>query len=158
MMALLGKVIMMPRSKTMPMNLSSVAASRKSLKLIRARKVIGHNPTLEDMENPIESPEPADAEYDPDLPGYIDPDKLKDLGNSEDSNYILPVKEEDNLGDEDLIVPEDTLDQEVFRRQLIAIARSLKLKQRQIKAEHDSINERWSEVLAAEEGHDQERR
>jgi len=53
----------------------------------------------------------------------------EDLEDSEDSNYLPPSEEEDSLGPEDFIVPEDPLEQEKFKRQLIATARSLKMKQ-----------------------------
>ena len=56
-----------------------------------------------------------------------------------------------SLGDEDFIVPEEPLEQERFKRQLIATARSLKKKQQQLHAEQDTLNDRWTQVLAAEE-------
>ena len=81
----------------------------------------------------------------------------EDLDDSEDSNY-LPLSEEDvSLGDEEFIVPEDPLDQERFKRQLVATPRSLKMKQQQLKAEHDTLNDRWTKFLAAEEGYGYER-
>ena len=56
-----------------------------------------------------------------------------------------------SLGDEDFIVPEEPLEQEHFKRRLIAIARSLKKKQQQLQADQDLLNDRWTNVLAAEE-------
>ena len=56
-----------------------------------------------------------------------------------------------SLGDEDFIVPEEPLEQERFKRRLIATARSLKKKQQQLQAEQDTLNDRWTKVLAAEE-------
>ena len=56
-----------------------------------------------------------------------------------------------SLGDEDFIVPEEPAEQERFKRQLIATARSLKMKQQQLQADQDLLNERWTDVLAAEE-------
>ena len=56
-----------------------------------------------------------------------------------------------SLGDEDFIVPEEPAEQERFKRQLIATARSLKKKQQQLQANQDLLNERWTDVLAAEE-------
>ena len=48
---------------------------------------------------------------------------------SEDSNY-LPTSEEDViLSDEHFIMPEEPLEQEHFKRRLIATSRSLKKKQ-----------------------------
>ena len=56
-----------------------------------------------------------------------------------------------SLGNEDFIVPEDPVEQERFKRQLIATARSLKKKQQQLQADQDLLADRWTEVLAAEE-------
>ena len=56
-----------------------------------------------------------------------------------------------SLGTEDFIVPEEPLEQERFKRQLIATSRSLKKKQQQLQANQDLLNDRWIEVLAAKE-------
>ena len=56
-----------------------------------------------------------------------------------------------SLGDEDFIVPEEPLEQERFKRRLIATASSLKKKQQQLQADQDLLNDRWTNVLAAEE-------
>ena len=56
-----------------------------------------------------------------------------------------------SLSDEDFIVPEEPLEQERFKRRLIATARSLKKRQQQIQANQDLLNDRWTNVLAAEE-------
>ena len=48
-------------------------------------------------------------------------------------------------------MPEEPLEQERFRRRLIATARSLKKKQQQLQADHDLLNNRWTNVLAVEE-------
>ena len=48
-------------------------------------------------------------------------------------------------------MPEEPLEQECFKRQLIATARSLKKKQQQLQAEQDTLNDRWTKVLAAKE-------
>ena len=69
----------------------------------------------------------------------------------EDSNYLRLSEDEASLGAEDLIVPEEPLEQERFKRQLIATARSLKKKQQQLQADQDLLNEKWTDVLAAEE-------
>ena len=71
--------------------------------------------------------------------------------DSEDSNYLLLSEDEVSLGTEDFIVPEEPLEQERFKRQLIAIARSLKKKQQQLQANQDLLNDKWTDVLAAEE-------
>ena len=68
-----------------------------------------------------------------------------------DSNYLPLSEEEESLGNEEFIVPEEPLEQERFKRRLIATARSLKKKQLQLKADQDLLNDRWTEVLAAEE-------
>ena len=48
-------------------------------------------------------------------------------------------------------MPEEPLEQERFKRQLIATARSLKKKQNQLQADQDLLNDRWTEVLATDE-------
>ena len=60
-------------------------------------------------------------------------------------------KDEVSLGDEEFIVPEDPVEQERFKRRLIATAKSLKKKQQQLQADQDLLADRWTEVLAAEE-------
>ena len=71
--------------------------------------------------------------------------------DSEDDSYRPPSKEETSLGNEDFIVPEDPLEQERFKLQLIATTRSLKKKQQQLQAEQDLLVDRWTDVLTAEE-------
>ena len=48
-------------------------------------------------------------------------------------------------------MPEDPLEQERFKLQLIATARSLKKKEQQLQAEQDLLVDRWTDVLTAEE-------
>ena len=43
------------------------------------------------------------------------------------------------------------MEQERFKRRLIATARSLKKKQQQLQADQDLLIDRWTEVLAVEE-------
>ena len=62
-----------------------------------------------------------------------------------------PAEDDISPGDEDFIVPEEPLEQERFRQQLIATARSLKRNQQRLQAERDMLNDRWTNVLAAEE-------
>ena len=50
--------------------------------------------------------------------------------NSEDSNYLPISKDDINPGNEEFIMPEESLEQEHFKRQLIATVQSLKKKQR----------------------------
>ena len=72
-------------------------------------------------------------------------------GDSEDDNYMPLSEDEVSRGDEEFIVPEDPVEQERFKRQLIATARSLKKKQQQLQADQDLLNDRWTNVLAAKE-------
>ena len=62
-----------------------------------------------------------------------------------------PSEDEISLGDDEFGVPEDPVEQERFKRRLIATARSLKEKQQQLQADQDLLTDRWTEVLAAEE-------
>ena len=64
----------------------------------------------------------------------------------------MPLSEDEaSLGDEEFIVLEDPVEQERFKRRLIATANSLKKKQQQPQADQDLLADRWTEVLAAEE-------
>ena len=56
-----------------------------------------------------------------------------------------------SLSDDEFGVPEDPIEQERFKRRLIASTRSLKKKQQQLQAGQDLLTDRWTEVLAAEE-------
>ena len=56
-----------------------------------------------------------------------------------------------SLDNEDFIVSEEPLEQECFKRQLIATARSLQKKRQQLQADQDLLADRWTKVLAAEE-------
>ena len=62
-----------------------------------------------------------------------------------------PSEDEASLDDDEFIVPEDPVEQEHFRRPLIATENSLKEKQQQLQADQDLLADRWTEVLAAEE-------
>ena len=65
----------------------------------------------------------------------------------------MPLSEDEmSLGDEEFIMPEDPVEQERFKRRLIATtAKSLKKKQQRLQADQDLLTDRWTEVLAAEE-------
>ena len=64
----------------------------------------------------------------------------------------MPLSEDEvSLGDEEFIMPEDPIEQERFKRRLMATANSLKKKQQQLQADQDLLADRWTEVLAAEE-------
>ena len=67
-----------------------------------------------------------------------------------------PSGDEASLDDDEFIVPEDPVEQERFKRRLMATANSLKKKQQQLRADQDLLADRWTEVLAAEE-HELER-
>ena len=64
----------------------------------------------------------------------------------------MPLSEDEvSLGDEEFTAPEDPVEQERFKRRLIATAKSLKKKQQQLQVDQDLLTDRWTEVLAAEE-------
>ena len=48
-------------------------------------------------------------------------------------------------------MPEEPVEQERFKRRLIATTNSLKKKQQQFRADQDLLADRWTEVLAVEE-------
>ena len=73
-----------------------------------------------------EDPEEQTAEQDDREDGQVSPGKQATHEDSKDSNYLTLSKDEAILGTEDFIVPEEPLEQERFKRQLIATARSLK--------------------------------
>ena len=62
-----------------------------------------------------------------------------------------PSEDEISLGDNEFGVPEDPVEQERFKRRLMATARILKKKQQQLQADQDLLTDRWTEVLAGEE-------
>ena len=62
-----------------------------------------------------------------------------------------PSEDEASLNDDEFVVLEDPVEQERFKRRLIATANSLKKKQQQLQADQDLLDDRWTEVLAAEE-------
>ena len=73
------------------------------------------------------------------------------LNDPDDDSYRSVSEDDESLGNEDFIVPKAPLQQERFKRQLIATARSLKNKQQQLQADQDLLIDRWTDVLAAEE-------
>ena len=83
------------------------------------------------------------------------PERAAD-GESEEDNYMPISEDEASLGNEEFIVPEDPVEQERFKRRLMATANSLKKKQQQLQADQDLLADRWAEVLAAKE-HELER-
>ena len=111
---------------------------------------IGKNNTPDDAEN-NEDPVKVTSEQGERDNGQVSPDEQVILEDSEDSNYLPLSEEEESLGNEEFIVPEEPIEQERFKRRLIATARSLRKKQLQLQADQDLLNDRWTKVLAAEE-------
>ena len=72
-------------------------------------------------------------------------------GEEEDDNYMPPSEDEASLGDDEFAVPEDPVEQERFKRRLMATANSLKKKQQQLQADQDLLADKWTKVLAAEQ-------
>ena len=62
-----------------------------------------------------------------------------------------PSGDEPSLDDDDFVMPENPVEQERFKRRLMATANSLKKKQQQLRADQDLLADIWTEVLAAEE-------
>ena len=62
-----------------------------------------------------------------------------------------PSEDEASLDDDEFVVHEDPVEQDRFKRRLIATANSLKKKQHQLQADQDLLADRWTKVLAAEE-------
>ena len=69
----------------------------------------------------------------------------------------MPLSEDEaSLGNDEFIMSEDPVEQERFKRQLLATANSLKKKQQELRADQYLLADKWTEVLAAEE-HELER-
>ena len=62
-----------------------------------------------------------------------------------------PSEDEASLGDDEFAKLEDPVEQERFKRRLMATANSLKKKQQQLQADQDLLVDKWTEVLTAEE-------
>ena len=60
-----------------------------------------------------------------------------------------PSEGEASLDDDEFVMPEDPVEQEHFKRRLMATVSSLKKKQQQLRADQDLLANRWTEVLAA---------
>ena len=98
----------------------------------------GENSTPGDAEN-NEDHIGATSEQEENGNEQDNPDEQAIEDGPEDDSYRPPFEEETSLGDEDFIVPEDPLEQERFKLQLIATVRSLKKKQQQLQAEQDLL-------------------
>jgi hypothetical protein len=66
----------------------------------------------------------------------------------DDDDYL--IEEVDSFGPDNLAIPKNPWGLEEYRDQLLATARSLRERERQIKDEHDAINNKWTTVLVAE--------
>ena len=97
----------------------------------------------EDNEDPVEPTSEQDERED----GRVSPDEQAIDEDSEDGSYHPLSEEEVSLDNEDFIIPEEPLEQERFKRQLIAMARSLKKRQRQLQADQDLLVDRWTDLL-----------
>ena len=84
------------------------------------------------------NPDGADDEYNPKEPafeqaeqedGHDSPYEQAMDGYPEEDNYMPPSEDEISLGDDEFGVPEDPVEQERFKRRLIATTNSLKKKQ-----------------------------
>ena len=96
--------------------------------------------SAEDNNNPLQQ----DLEQEDE--GASSPERAAD-GEEEDDNYMPPSEDEASLGDGEFAVPEDPVEQERFKRRLIATANSLKKKQQQLQADQDLLADKWTEVL-----------
>lgn len=79
----------------------------------------------EDNEDPVKPTSGKDEWED----RQVSPDEQAINEDSKDSNYLSLSEDEESLGNEDFIVPEEPLEQECFKRRLIATAKGLKKKQ-----------------------------
>ena len=55
-----------------------------------------------------------------------------------------PSRDEASLNDDEFVEPEDPVEQECFKRRLMATANSLKKKQQQLRADQDLLADRWT--------------
>ena len=94
----------------------------------RSNTGTGENNTSDDAEDNEDPVEPA-SEQEEREHGRASPDERAIKEDSEDSNYLPLSEDEVSLGNEDFIVPEEPLEQECLKRQLIGTAKSLKKKQ-----------------------------
>ena len=88
--------------------------------------------SAEDKDNPLQ---PGFEQED----GQASPKKQATDGESEDDTYMSLFEDEASLGDEEFIVAEDPVEQERFKRRLIATAKSLKKKQQQLQVDQDVL-------------------
>ena len=98
-----------------------------------------------------DNPAQPGFEQDEEEDGQASPKEQATDGESEDDNYMPLSKDEVSLGDEEFIMPKDPVEQERFKRRLIATAKSLKKEQQRLQADQDLLTDRWTEVLAAKE-------
>ena len=78
--------------------------------------------SAEDNKNPLQQ------ELDQEDEGASSPERAAG-GEGEDDNYMPPSEDEASLGDDEFAMPEDPVEQERFKRRLIATTNILKKKQ-----------------------------
>ena len=148
------------RTATSPYNVSMVDTPRNPSKR-QHRHVRGTNgdpsgnnatadyggTTVDDANNPGEDFQASPQRHaSPEgIPEDLDPDDLFEGAND---NYLPKSKEDKSLHTEDYIVPEDPFEQERFRWCLAATVPSMKRKQQ---ANEDALNDKWVEILSAEQ-------
>lgn len=111
-----------------------------------SENIDGMDNDTDDNKDPVDTTNEQDEWED----RQVSPAKLATHEDSEDDNYLPLFEDEVGLGTKDFIVPKEPREQERFKRQLIATARSLKKKQQQqLQDDQDLLKDRWTEVLAA---------
>ena len=104
----------------------------------RCRSKPRHSSTDTEDEN---NPNTAKDEYNTDQPAFeqaeqehehASPCKQATDGDLKDDNYMPLSEDKVSLGNDEFGVPKDPMEQERFKRRLIATARSLKRKQQQL--------------------------
>ena len=81
-------------------------------------------------------------------------DNNRDDDDPEDDDYDPEIEEEQNLGPEDYDALKRPLGEpqlDTVRKRLASMAKSIKHKSQRLKAEEDYLNDRWTELLTAEE-------
>lgn len=111
---------------------------RKPRKRSKANKGRGSTQRTGENVTPEGHGNPEAPEHEPEEPAN---DDLDGRNNSEDDDDYLPsVDDLNDLEAEEFVIP----------------AQSLKARQQQLQDEHDTINNMWTKILAAEEGYDTE--
>ena len=72
----------------------------------------------------------------------------------EDDDYYPESEEELSLGPDEFDIPEEPLEDprlQAYHRRLVSTAKSMKQKSQKLRDEQDRLNDRWTEVLKAEQ-------